>query len=151
WFDLFSIMFNFLINPGIMLSGGLMVAAGLSFKAALAAGFFGTNRCAPLLSDHGDAGGRLRHPRSGRDSRRLWAAGSKADPLAVADTGVGLLVLVPDSCRRIGHRRGARENNRRHLSADLGQRDLWVHSGVRRGDRLRIAQGAGAGGITDQG
>ena len=28
WFDLFSIMFNFLINPGIMLSGGLMVAAG---------------------------------------------------------------------------------------------------------------------------
>jgi hypothetical protein len=23
WFDLFSIMFNFLINPGIMLSGGL--------------------------------------------------------------------------------------------------------------------------------
>src|SRR5947209_11042117 len=42
WFDLFSIMFNFLINPGIMLSGGLMVAAGLSFQAALAAGFFGT-------------------------------------------------------------------------------------------------------------
>jgi NCS1 nucleoside transporter family len=42
WFDLFSIMFNFLINPGMMLSGGLMVAAGLSFQAALAAGFFGT-------------------------------------------------------------------------------------------------------------
>ena len=42
WFDLFSIMFNFLINPGIMLSGGLMVAAGLSFQGALAAGFFGT-------------------------------------------------------------------------------------------------------------
>jgi NCS1 family nucleobase:cation symporter-1 len=42
WFDLFSIMFNFLINPGVMLSGGLMVAAGLSFQAALAAGFFGT-------------------------------------------------------------------------------------------------------------
>ena len=44
WFDLFSIMFNFLINPGMMLSGGLMVAAGLSFQAALAAGFFGTIR-----------------------------------------------------------------------------------------------------------
>jgi NCS1 family nucleobase:cation symporter-1 len=42
WFDLFSIMFNFLINPGMMLSGGLMVAAGLSFQAALAVGFFGT-------------------------------------------------------------------------------------------------------------
>jgi NCS1 family nucleobase:cation symporter-1 len=42
WFDLFSIMFNFLINPGMMLSGGLMVAAGLSFQGALAAGFFGT-------------------------------------------------------------------------------------------------------------
>src|SRR5262249_31688076 len=42
WFDLFSIMFNFLINPGMMLSGGLMVAAGLSVQAALAAGFFGT-------------------------------------------------------------------------------------------------------------
>src|SRR5271166_4302085 len=42
WFDLFSIMFNFLINPGMMLSGGLMVAAGLSFQATLAAGFFGT-------------------------------------------------------------------------------------------------------------
>jgi cytosine/uracil/thiamine/allantoin permease len=35
WFDLFSIMLNFLINPGMMLSGGLMVAAGLSFQAAL--------------------------------------------------------------------------------------------------------------------
>jgi nucleobase:cation symporter-1, NCS1 family len=42
WFDLFSIMFNFLINPGTMLSGGLMVAAGMSFQAALAVGFFGT-------------------------------------------------------------------------------------------------------------
>src|SRR5262245_33436569 len=42
WFDLFSIMFNFLIRPGIMLSGGLMVEAGLSFQAAVAAGFFGT-------------------------------------------------------------------------------------------------------------
>ena len=42
WFDLFSIMFNFLINPGTMRSGGLMVAAGLSFQAALAAGLFGT-------------------------------------------------------------------------------------------------------------
>jgi NCS1 family nucleobase:cation symporter-1 len=42
WFDLFSIMFNFLINPGTMLSGGMMVAAGLSFQAAIAAGFFGT-------------------------------------------------------------------------------------------------------------
>src|SRR5207244_11086826 len=41
WFDLFSIMFNFLINPGMMLSGSLMVAAGLSFQAALATGFFG--------------------------------------------------------------------------------------------------------------
>ena len=39
WFDLFSIMFNFLINPGTMLSGGMMVAAGLSFQAAIAAGF----------------------------------------------------------------------------------------------------------------
>jgi hypothetical protein len=36
WFDLFSIMFNFLINPGTMLSGGMMVAAGLSFQAAIA-------------------------------------------------------------------------------------------------------------------
>src|SRR5262245_53986548 len=45
WFDLFSIMFNFLINPGSMLSGGLMVAAGLSFQAALAAGFFWNHRC----------------------------------------------------------------------------------------------------------
>jgi NCS1 family nucleobase:cation symporter-1 len=42
WFDLFSIMFNFLINPGTMLSGGLMVAAGLSFQAALTVGFLGT-------------------------------------------------------------------------------------------------------------
>jgi NCS1 nucleoside transporter family len=42
WFDLFSIMFNFLINPGTLLSGGLMVAAGLSFQAAVAAGFLGT-------------------------------------------------------------------------------------------------------------
>jgi NCS1 nucleoside transporter family len=42
WFDLFSIMFNFLINPGSMLIGGLAVAAGLSFEAAVAAGFLGT-------------------------------------------------------------------------------------------------------------
>jgi NCS1 nucleoside transporter family len=42
WFDLFSIMFNFLINPGTMLVGGMMVASGLSFQAAVAAGFCGT-------------------------------------------------------------------------------------------------------------
>jgi nucleobase:cation symporter-1, NCS1 family len=42
WFDLFSIMFNFLINPGTLLTGGLMVAAGLSFQAAVAAAFLGT-------------------------------------------------------------------------------------------------------------
>src|SRR6516225_4680930 len=42
WFDLFSIMFNFMINPGTMFSGGMMVAAGLSFQAAIAAGFLGT-------------------------------------------------------------------------------------------------------------
>jgi NCS1 nucleoside transporter family len=42
WFDLFSIMFNFLINPGTMMVGGMMVASGLSFQAAVAAGFFGT-------------------------------------------------------------------------------------------------------------
>jgi cytosine/uracil/thiamine/allantoin permease len=39
WFDLFSIMFNFLINPGTMLVGGMMVASGLSFQAAVTAGF----------------------------------------------------------------------------------------------------------------
>src|SRR5215470_14119084 len=42
WFDLFSIMFNFLINPGTMMVGGMMVASGLSFQAAVAAGFVGT-------------------------------------------------------------------------------------------------------------
>jgi purine-cytosine permease-like protein len=42
WFDLFSIMFNFLINPGAMLTGGMAVAAGLSFQGSVAAGFFGT-------------------------------------------------------------------------------------------------------------
>jgi nucleobase:cation symporter-1, NCS1 family len=42
WFDLFSIMFNFLINPGTLLSGGLAVAAGLPFWGSVAAGFFGT-------------------------------------------------------------------------------------------------------------
>ena len=42
WFDLFSIMFNFLINPGTMLVGGMMVASGLPFQAAVAVGFFGT-------------------------------------------------------------------------------------------------------------
>jgi hypothetical protein len=86
---------------------------------------FWHHRCTRLLFDHGDAGGRLRDPRSGRDPRRLWPAGSKADPLAVANSGLDLLVLVPDPCRRIGHRRGARENDWHHLSADLGQRDLW--------------------------
>jgi nucleobase:cation symporter-1, NCS1 family len=42
WFDLFSIMFNFLINPGAMLTGGMAVAAGLSFQGSVAAGFLGT-------------------------------------------------------------------------------------------------------------
>ena len=41
WFDLFSIMFNFLINPGTMLAGGMAVAAGLSFQATVASGFLG--------------------------------------------------------------------------------------------------------------
>lgn len=42
WFDLFSIMFNFLINPGTLLTGGLAVAAGLPFVAAVAAQVVGT-------------------------------------------------------------------------------------------------------------
>ena len=43
WFDLFSIMFNFLINPGTLLGGGLAVAAGLSFQGAVASAFLGTS------------------------------------------------------------------------------------------------------------
>jgi nucleobase:cation symporter-1, NCS1 family len=42
WFDLFSIMFNFMINPGTLLSGGLAVAAGLPFVPAVMAQVAGT-------------------------------------------------------------------------------------------------------------
>ncbi len=37
WYDLFSIVLNFLVNPGTILRGGLGVAAGLSFQASLLA------------------------------------------------------------------------------------------------------------------
>lgn len=37
WYDLFFIVVNFLINPGMILIGGLAVAAGLSFWAAVTA------------------------------------------------------------------------------------------------------------------
>jgi NCS1 family nucleobase:cation symporter-1 len=37
WYDLFAIVFNFLVNPGVILVGGLAVAAGLSFWGAVAA------------------------------------------------------------------------------------------------------------------
>jgi NCS1 nucleoside transporter family len=37
WFDLFSIVFNFLVNPGVILVGGMAVAAGLSFWQAVLA------------------------------------------------------------------------------------------------------------------
>lgn len=37
WYDLFAIVFNFLVNPGVILVGGLAVAAGLSFWEAVAA------------------------------------------------------------------------------------------------------------------
>ena len=37
WFDLFSIVFNFLVNPGVILVGGLAVAAGLSFWESIIA------------------------------------------------------------------------------------------------------------------
>ena len=37
WYDLFSIVFNFLVNPGVILVAGLTVAAGLSFWQAIAA------------------------------------------------------------------------------------------------------------------
>lgn len=37
WYDLFLIIVNFLLNPGIILIGGLAVAAGLSFWAAMTA------------------------------------------------------------------------------------------------------------------
>ena len=37
WYDLFSIILNFLVNPATILRGGLGVAAGLSFQASLAA------------------------------------------------------------------------------------------------------------------
>src|SRR5579859_574873 len=35
WYDLFSIILNFLVNPGTILRGGLGVAAGLSFQGSL--------------------------------------------------------------------------------------------------------------------
>jgi nucleobase:cation symporter-1, NCS1 family len=37
WYDLSSIILNFLVNPATILRGGLGVAAGLSFQASLAA------------------------------------------------------------------------------------------------------------------
>jgi NCS1 nucleoside transporter family len=37
WYDLFSIILNFLVNPGTILRGGLGVAAGLSFQGSLLA------------------------------------------------------------------------------------------------------------------
>jgi nucleobase:cation symporter-1, NCS1 family len=37
WYDLFSIIVNFLLNPATIVRGGLGVAAGLSFQASLAA------------------------------------------------------------------------------------------------------------------
>src|SRR3984893_15250153 len=37
WYDLFSIILNFLVNPATILRGGLGVAAGLSFQASLMA------------------------------------------------------------------------------------------------------------------
>src|SRR5215469_3365447 len=41
WYDLFSIILNFLVNPATILRGGLGVAAGLSFHASLAAECYG--------------------------------------------------------------------------------------------------------------
>ena len=37
WYDIFSIILNFLVNPATILRGGLGVAAGLSLQASLAA------------------------------------------------------------------------------------------------------------------
>ena len=37
WYDLFSIILNFLVNPATILRGGLGVAAGLSFRGSLLA------------------------------------------------------------------------------------------------------------------
>lgn len=37
WYDLFAIVFNFLVNPGVILVGGLAVASGLSFWQTIAA------------------------------------------------------------------------------------------------------------------
>lgn len=37
WIDLFSIVFNFLVNPGVILVAGLAVAAGLSFWESIIA------------------------------------------------------------------------------------------------------------------
>jgi len=36
WYDLFSIILNFLVSPSTILRGGLGVAAGLSFQASVA-------------------------------------------------------------------------------------------------------------------
>jgi NCS1 nucleoside transporter family len=37
WYDLFSIVFNFLVNPGVILTGGMAVASGLAFWQAITA------------------------------------------------------------------------------------------------------------------
>lgn len=41
WYDLFQIIINVLLNPGLILVGGLAVVAGLSFWAAIAAQVLG--------------------------------------------------------------------------------------------------------------
>ena len=47
WYDLFAIVFNFLVNPGVILVGGLAVAAGLSFWEAIAAETIGVVLAVP--------------------------------------------------------------------------------------------------------
>ncbi|MFF4181293.1 purine-cytosine permease family protein [Streptomyces sp. NPDC001750] len=41
WYDLFQIIFNVMLNPGLILIGGLAVVSGLSFWAAVAAQVLG--------------------------------------------------------------------------------------------------------------
>ena len=126
-----------------------MVAAGLSFQAALAAGFFGTMVALVFYLIMATLGVDYAIP--GQVATRVvyGLRGAKLIPSLLRvlvsiywfsfQTLVGASAIVAVLAKMTG------------ITYPLGQRDLRIDPGVRRGDRLRIAQGADARRLADEG
>ena len=136
WFDIFSIIFGFALNPGSILVGGLAVVSGLSFLGAVGAITCGVLLATIAYTIMATVGVDFGLP--GQVSTRMvyGLRGAKMGPVVSAHDRVDLLVCLSDRRRVIGGRRDPRPLDRNPPFADYDQRHFRCVASRRRDHRL---------------